>query len=571
MRAAVAIMVVLVCAAGAFGVDLSSIEERRTLVAERNAAERAGDAPLAARINARLGGDAMERAMRVHDAWMTRRHPETGLFPQSLTQREFNYRNTAADFFGFEFAIALDTDASSVPLLRKTLAQERALNIKGGPCVALDWATGAQLDRSPHDRMFATCEYLKDGLTSLYDRHGDPAVLARMTELADAIIAKCEVQSRFGPLPSRESEINGNVLQTLCRLGFAAARPDYFEHAGRIGDAAIVQMLGARDATGGLPVKRFDYPNDRPAPKDGGLVQLRDHGNETAVGMSEVFALAVALRKGPEWEARVERWKEPLARMFETILERGVRADGLVVNTLDARTLKPTNPEPCDNWGYLLSGAILFVEAAEHGGCLPRERCRAILARVDAIATAVTKTDGLPWEGTHHDGWADSVESALYVASRRVEVRKSLLDWADVQIGYMYKCQRADGFVSGDYLDGNFIRTAMMYADMRAGGCRLVPWRKGVRVGLGTCANGNAAIAVIGGSEGFEGRLVPDFERHSARMHLPWDWARINSWPEWAGVEGAAQPPEGTRMTLKPDEVRTLTPNETGVRVWRLP
>lgn len=570
------ILAVLVACGAACGLardgatpDLADIAARRSLVAERIRLEGAGDVAGAAEINARLAGDSMERAMRVHDAWMARRHPKTGLFPQSMTQREFNYRNTAADFFCFELGIALDTQASSVPLLRETLARERALNVHNGLCVCLDWETGAQLARTGHDRMFATSEYLKDGLIGLYDRHGDAAVLARMTELADAIIAASAVQSRFGAIPSRESEINGNVLQTLCRLGFAAGRPDYFEFAGRLGEAVVEQMLEAEGGTG-LPLKRFDYPNDRPAVKDGTLVQLRDHGNETAVGVSEVFALAVSLRENSAWNARAERWVEPTARMFETILSRGVNGQGLLVNTLDARTLEPTDAAPCDNWGYLLAGAILFVEAAERQGRLPESRLEAMLASIDRVALAVTKTDGLPWEGMHHDGFADSVESALYVASRRTAVRRALLEWADVQIGYMFKCQRPDGFVSGDYLDGNFIRTAVMYADMRAGGFRLVPWVKGAAVGLAAGESGSVVV-VLTGEPGYRGRLVPDFRRDSGRMHLPWDWSRINSWPEWAGADVKDGPPKGMAVELGSRAKRVAPLAELGARVWKLP
>ncbi len=567
----IAVGVAAACAAAPGAVDLADVYARRAIVAERDAAEKAGDLVSAAAINARLAGDSIERAMRVHDAWMGRRHPKTGLFPQSMTQREFNYRNTAADFFGFECAIALDTRADSVPLLRETLSRERDLNVKGGLCVALDWETGAQLPRSPHDQMFATSEYLKDGLTSLYDRHGDPEVLARMSEVADAIIAASEVKSRFGVIPSRESEINGNVLQSLCRLGFITGKREYFAFAGRLGDAVIRQMLEARQQTGGLPVKRYDYPNDRPAVKDGGLAQLRDHGNETAVGISEVYALAVSLREEPEWAARAERWEEPVARMFETILTRGIGKDGLLVNTLDARTLEATDGAPCDNWGYLLSGVMLFVEAAERDGRMPRARLEAMLAAMDRIALAVTRTDGLAWEGTHHDGWADSIESALYVASHRPGVRRALLEWADVQIGYMFACQNPDGFVSGDYLDGNFIRTAVMYADMRAACVRTVPWRNGTSVGLAAAKGREPVLVVVAGPDGYRGRLVPDFRRDAARMHLPWDWPRINSWPEWAGVDSATETLRGVEITLKPNERRVVPMSEIGVTVWRLP
>jgi len=50
----------------------------------------------------------------------------------------------------------------------------------------------------------------------------------------------------------------------------------------------------------------------------------------------------------------------------------------------------------------------------------------------------------------------DSANELVAVATMRE--RKQLME------------ERADGFVTGGYLDGNVIRTAMQYADMRSGG-----------------------------------------------------------------------------------------------------
>ncbi len=483
-----------------------SLSARRELLTSRDHARIIGDTARVDALNAALAADALARATRIHDVWMLRRNPTTKLFPQSATNPEWNYRNTAADFFGFQFTLAQEQNLPSVPLLRETLQAERVVNpagISGGLCRAIDSVSGRTGGQTARERMFATCEYLKDGLTPLYERHGDPAVLDRMKELADAIIASSAVQSRFGKIPSRDSEINGDVLQAFGRLGFACGPKSgekYHAMLAAIADAIVGQMLTHPDAPG-VPLHFYDYQTDR---FSSGIVRLRDHGNETAVGLAEAFATAVALKSDPAWAARADRWAEPLARMYELILARGVNADGLLVTQLDGggsggpkslprRELTITDPEPCDNWGYLLSGVLLFVQAEQRHNSIAPARLDALLARVDAIALAVTRTDNLRWEGDNPDGFADTIESAIHIAAHRPAIREQLLNWSDTQIIHLFQAQKPDGLCTGDYLDGNVIRTAMMYDDARRPHKQTTPIN---------------------------------------HMRLAWNWPRINAWPD---------------------------------------
>ncbi len=518
---------------------------------------------------ARLNTEALRRALRIHDAWMARRDPATGLFPQSPSFREWNYRNTAADFFSFQLLLAIRTDAPSLPALRETLARERGFNPGPALCLPVDLDTGRTFSPRRPAPMFTTSEYLKDGLIGVYERTGDAAVRARIVEIAESILANCTVASRYGLIPSNDSEVNGNVLQAFSRLAYMLDDDRCAEAVGRLGDAVVMQMLAE---SGGLPVVRFDYgeraaganaTRGRP-PRASGDVQLRDHGNETAVGMSEAFALAA--ERAPRdlaWRERADRWAEPLANVYELILEHGVSPDGLLMNRIEARTFKPLDPAPCDNWGYLLCGAILFCQAAERHGRVDPDRLRGILARADRIALAVAATDGLKWEPTApHDGWADTLESAIYIAAHRPALREAMRTWVDHQIEHMYACQKPDGFASGDYLDGNFIRTALLYADLCAGGFELSP--PGVGCGVGFAMDGDEPIVVvIAGKKGYTGRLVPDTPRHRERLKLPWNWARLNSWPEWV-VADTEQSRAGVPISLPPGGTRIVRGSEIG-------
>ena len=46
-----------------------------------------------------------------------------------------------------------------------------------------------------------------------------------------------------------------------------------------------------------------------------------------------------------------------------------------------------------------------------------------------------------------------------------VEIDRQVAAWVDDEIAAMFALQRRDGLVSGMYLDGNFVRTAMLYGE----------------------------------------------------------------------------------------------------------
>lgn len=529
--------------------------DRASWISQR---DRAIDPQEQAAFNARLASDAIERAVRTHHAWMARRVESTGLFPQSPENAQFNYQNVAADFLCFQYAIAEYAGLPTRAAVKQTFARERefqkAAAAKWYPdqpdirlCMRLDAQTGEAVKTGFRDELFGTSEYLKDGLIGLFERTGDPDVLARIIELCDAIERVSRVKSTFGEIPSDNSEVNGNVLQTFSRVAFAIRRKDpdraakYADLAARIADAMLLQMF---PETGGLPAMVFDFAADNSIKATDArvsAVQLRDHGNETFVGLSEVFAVAVAMSADePAWRARADAWVEPLAKMYEVVLERAVNEDGLLVSRVDRATLAHRDPRPCDTWGYLVIGALCFADAAERHGALGSARREHIQHRCDDIARAVMKTDNVLWQADpknrarpHHDGWADTIESAIYVAHRRAGLRDALLTWCDRQIGYMFDLQRPDGFVSDDYLDGNFIRTAMLYAEARSGGWVTTPWQPQVSVGW----DGTGTVVCDSRVE-FDGAVLCRPNGAFTHLGLAWDWPRLNSWPTWINTPG---------------------------------
>lgn len=505
-------------------------ELRESVIRDRGLAFNAGNMTDVAAINASLSSEARVRALAVHHAWLNRKSAKTRLYGQHTREggNVWNYRNTAADFFCFHLHAAMRLNPSAMPSLIDSLDAESLLRTAQGLCTPIDAETGEAVTVDHDELMFGTSEYCKDGLLSVYERHGDELIGKRLITLLNVLIAESRHQTRYGPIPGGGAEINGNLLQLCGRLSFATGDQAYADFAGRIADAVIHQSIPANR---GLPPKFYDYTNDKvidPA------IKLKDHGNEILLGLAEAYALAVSKRDVPAWSDRAAKWAEPLANMYQLILDHGTDADGLLVSTIEPSSSGPrtTTDRLCDNWGYILSGALLYVDAARRHGAMSEDRLRPIEARVEVlIGNILKRTPAKPWDGSM-DAEADAVESALYIGNFLPKYRQDLLRWADHQIALMYSQQTANGLAGGNYLDGNFIRTSLMYSDARSGGWQIVPWRADVAVGFAAQPDGPAHL-VVTSDEPYTGTLVPDTDRHRTLMHLPWNWPRLNSWPEW--------------------------------------
>lgn len=511
-----------------------SFDLRTVLLEKQKRSMEADDLVGAAATNGVLAQEAILRSLAVHDAWMPMRNPETKLFPEAYNNSEWNYRNTAADFFGFQLQIAMYTDAPTLEDLRDTLRAEAALAGPGELCQPVNAKSGAAINENSRELRFASSEYAKDGLLSVYEAYGDEQAYARLVEVVDALLAHSNQESQFGIIPDKRSEVLGEMLQVLSRMSLVSENEAYPEMASRIADAIIGQMLAENH---GLPAHTFDYASNT---ADKPVVMLRDHGNEVVGGLAEVYALAVSRSDDPVWAERADRWAEPIAHMLELIFDVAVNDDGLIVNTVDADTMTIVDDRPNDNWGYVVNGVLLFVEASERRESFDTERLSRLQADVDSVVASVVATDGIAWEGLHHDGYADTIESALYCAYHRPELAPILLPWIDDQIGVMMRMQLGSGFVARTYLDGNFIRTAMMYADMRTGGWSVEPWSPDVRVGLAMNQAGDGAL-VVESAAAYEGKLVYRLPPHALVEALPWDWPRLNSWPRWLPPEAIGE------------------------------
>lgn len=197
-----------------------------------------------------------------------------------------------------------------------------------------------------------------------------------------------------------------------------------------------------------------------------------------------------------------------------------------------------------DNWGYL-GQAYLDQAAAE------RARPNGDLASADrfeqaamTMLRAITAVDFYAWESGDMDGYADTLESALYLLRYIDDPRAA--DWVDEQVAVLYGFQHDDGSVTDENIDGNFVRTVLLYGLSLTRGARLEPWSP--TVALGAAPDGPCLRVHIHTEQDWQGALLFDAPRHRQHIGLALDYPRLNQWPEWWTVE-----PNGWYAVTGPD------------------
>ena len=465
-----------------------------------------------------LTDQAFTVADRVAQAWLAVRENYRGFLPRKLNRdsgRIWNYKDCAADLYCHLVIEALLIAPTHLPALRDLLAKERAITEGVPRAIRLD--TGEFLTETLGERIFGAVEYAKDGLLPILERIGPTEWLDRMHEVVQAIIAASPVETRFGRLPTEGTEKNGEFLQVLARLYQREKRPEYLAAGRVIADAYTKEVLPAGD---GVPAGEWNFATH--APRDANL-NLRDHGNEIVSGLAE-WVMVEAGAPG----SRAEQYRPEVERMMDVLLERGRDAAGLWSDhVIPADSAPPSSPaQPVnDNWGYLAAGYVGYALS------LPEDspQRQHYLAEARRAIEAAMQYRSVAWERGMMDGYCDTIEGAQYLLPfLKVD---GATRWIDDQTGILLAYQKPDGFGDETYLDGNLVRTALLYALFRTQGARVDPWRPGVRLGAVPSADG--LHLALGSDAPWTGRIVFDHRRHRDHLNLPYEYPRLNGWTEW--------------------------------------
>jgi hypothetical protein len=377
----------------------------------------------------------------------------------------------------------------------------------------LTFATGALGPRS----FFGAGEYAKDGLIAVTEYLGRTPWFYRMVDMIADAMEEAPVATRFGPLPAADAETNGDYLQALVRIAAMTGDRRFLEWARRIGDAYIEEVL---PGTGGVPGYKWDFQ----AHTGERRLRLRDHGNETIVGLVMLFALEHQLSS-----PRVASYRPVIQRMLDRVLA-SANPDGLLYNEVNVDTLEPLDRGLSDNWGYVYGAVYSYylVTAEERY----REAVRHVLRQLPKYRKHVWEPRADPTLPLgSFDGYADAIESAIYLASR--EPVPEAFDWIDSETGVMLAMQRPDGHIEDWYGEGNFNRTALLYAYMKSQGVRPERWEPGV--GVGATRDGERLRVHL--DTPAPRRVQFDFERHRRVLNFEKNYVRLNEFPEWFTVD----------------------------------
>ncbi len=507
------------------------ITARRLLVNELHQSLIQKNYTEAARLNAILSQEAFERAYRTINAWATLQDPSTGLIPYAVPSPYawWDSEDVASDNFSHLLIGSYYLDQENFDNWLKILRKEYELC--GALACRVDLKTDQVITEDMDTQIFGTSEYAKDGLLAVVERLGDGPWLDRMITGVDAIMKVSAVQTPFGIIPSNGTEVNGEMLQILSRLYWMTDDEQYVTMAERIADAYLFEILPHNNY---LPADYWNFEQKKPLEADtrfrpaveGQVQQFRfaDHGSEIIPGLAELYILE-RIKNRP----KAVEYREPLQNFFDHIIDTGRTEDGLWYRSIDVNTGEPFEPGVVDTWGYILIGLHSF-DLAENSERYTEEIKRTMLT--------VANQKSIEWEKDYQDGYADSIESMLYLLPW-FDLSEGHY-WVDDEIEVMFLKQQPDGFVEGWYLDGNFVRTALLYGQYKTQGLMVDQWSSNVRLGAAYEKPTDTLHIYLIADEPWSGALKFDTQRHSDTWNLPIEYPRLNSAPEWYTVDMTA-------------------------------
>ena len=476
-----------------------------------------GPAAPAAIERARANGVQFEKAVaasrRVLQVWLTHADARTLLLPDRLdvdrSKWIYTPHNSGADLYPYLVVTAqlTDPDLYEGRMLEMLRNEIRFTSAKASVPGSLTFATG---ELGPPS-LFGAGEYAKDGLVSVTEYLGRTPWFYRMVDLTADAMEQAAVTTKFGKLPASDTELNGDYLQTLTRLATMTGDKRFLEWARRIGDAYIEEVLPGNSGVPGMQWDFTAHTGDR-------RLRLRDHGNETVVGLTLLFALEHQLGSDRE-----PRYRAAVQRMLDRILQSAA-PDGMLYNEVDASTLAPIDTRLSDNWGYVYGAVYTYYQVT--GDTKYRDAVRRVLASLPKYRNYAWEPGRNPPLGSF-DGYADSIESAIYLVNR--EPVPEALGWIESEMQVMLGMQRPDGHFEDWYGEGNFNRTALLYAYMKSLGVRPARWEPGVRIGA--ALDGSRLVFSL--TSPGPRRVQFDYARHRRVLNLQQNLVRLNEFPEW--------------------------------------
>jgi hypothetical protein len=449
--------------------------------------------------SAKYAGIALDKVQRwLHERVLPVRDAKTGLFRS--TARAWNYRDTAADCYPFYVWAAFYTDKKVLDtvMLDTLKAEQKLCNHLDRLPVTYDLKRGNKVPGSFDAMIFSACEYAKDGLVAIVEITGkDSPWSVRMRGIVDDIFKHAPYDSPYGKIPSKNIEVNGELLQILPRLYCMTGEKKYLDWAHRLAD---YYLLGGKFVPS----------------------RLSDHGCEIIGGLGLLFA--VDAKAAPK---KHQQYKPHMEYMFDEILRRGTNSDGVIVMSLQKTGGPHDRARIGDGWGYDLVGFL------DYDMSLGTKRYH------DAIRKPLKnllkpRYKKFNWDHGSRDNVADSVEGGLYLLRRFPQPEGFI--WADREIATLLVDHvNAKRLWETHKLEANTVRTVLIHTMLHTRNTIARPWRQGLK--LGAAPVGEGICVYMQSDKPYEGKLQFDIPRHRIYMGFQQDWPRMNSVPEWFTVE----------------------------------
>lgn len=460
--------------------------------------------------DARQANEALSRSQRFVNGWLQHCDSVTGLIPRNLWGDYYwNAQDAAADNYPFMVLTTFFTNHEMFEgEMKDMLNAEIKYTSRIGACPSTyDFNKQSFKDSIPDigNIIFGSAEYMKDGLLPLTEWLGKSpwsdrmlSILDDLYELSEGVITKIE-GSYLGGM--QEVEANGDLLQVLSRMYWMTGKKQYLDWAVEIGD--------------------FYLLTEENSPMNFSKLRLRDHGGEIVLGLCELYATLHFVDP-----VKKNEYKPALYSIMNRILECGTNEHGMLYNEINPQDCSIVDSELADTWGYIYDGFYTIYMLDKH------EPYRD--AVVKAMSSLKTYYRNYDWEHGSHDGYADAIESAINLYNR-IPI-SSVAEWIDSEIQVMLKKQKKDGIIEGWHGDGNYARTAVMYALWKSLGAYVTNWNEGILM-AGQSFDGYYVFLIKSDLKDWSGRLCFDKPRHKMNLNLPIDWTRINQFPEWFAPE----------------------------------
>ncbi|MDP6543665.1 MAG: hypothetical protein QGH60_06695 [Phycisphaerae bacterium] len=442
-----------------------------------------------------------QRVLPIRDA-------KTGLFRS--TARAWNYRDTAADCYPFYVWAAFYTDKKVLDtvMIDTLKAEQKLCNHFDRLPVRYDLKTGRKVVGSLGATIFGACEYAKDGLVAIVEITGrDSPWFDRMRGIVDDIFKHAPYDSPYGKIPSKNIEVNGELLQILPRLYCMTGDRKYLNWAHRLAD---YYLLGGKF----VPLR------------------LSDHGCEIIGGLG--LLLAIDAGADPK---KLKQYKPHMEYMFDEILRRGINSDGVIIGSMQKTPGPHDRVKTGDGWGYDFVGFLdydLAMGSKRYYDAIRRPLKNLLKPRYK----------NFNWDHNSRDNVADSVEGGLYLL-RRFPTPEGFV-WADREIATLLVDHTDPKRLWDTHkLEANTVRTVLIHTMLHTRNTIARPWRQGLQ--LGAAPAGDGICVYMRSDKAYEGKLQFDIPRHRIYMGFKQDWPRMNSVPEWFTVE----PDEAHKYTVR--------------------